>query len=157
MMSSPAPKRSHRQYRSKKTFDLHESMEIDHHPVFMNNRYYVAIKPQGLVLEFEVEQDQFQYRFKLLKVTQMYRYTSDHIIVSDQILIPFAGLCCMDPDDAIIQYFKRDIYHTRTLASQYDREWVIHDNLIQIWSQGDTREGWKFQLSNPKFWQTISE
>jgi len=154
---SSETKQSRRIRKSKpRYFDIMESFEIDQRPMYMNGSYFVAIKPQGIVLQFSIKQDGAVFRFSLKKLSHMYRYREEIEVISDQILIPLAGLCGMDPDCAILQYIRHEECHTRTMVSQYEKRWMITNNCLCIWGSKKSGGSWDLQVSDPSMWQTYS-
>lgn len=154
--SHPDSRTSTKIRRRRLSNDIMDTFEIDHRPMYVDGFYYIAIQPQGLVLQFKVNQSGHVFLFRLSKVQHTLRCKDEVNIVSDQILTPFAGLCGLDPDNAILQFWRNKEHHTRTLVSQYQKIWAITGQSLKVWPTSADSISWIVQVSDPARWQSYN-
>jgi len=127
---------------------------IDEFPMYLDNVYYIQIKPQNLILEFNVTRLGQLFSFDLLDVKHLGTYTETITVTSDQILIPLLGLTNIDQDYAIIHYTSEDNFHLRIARTQFNKQWLIHSGQLHLWKNQMNSKPWTIQVSDHHIWSS---
>jgi len=127
---------------------------IDLHPTLIEDKYYVELKSQKLMLEFDVMKTNRWYQFQLVNTVHMGRYREFINVRAEQILIPLIALTGIDIDDGILHYTKSDQFHLRIASRHMDSIWTLDQGVMNIFGRNVNCDQWMIEVTDHRYWST---
>lgn len=129
-------------------------VSIDLNPTLIEDKYFIELKAQKIVLEFDVFKTRHWYQFQLCNSVHMSRYRDYVALRAEQILIPLMCLARIDIDEGILHYMRGSDFHLRIASRHMDSIWSLENGRLNIFGCSESDDQWIIEITDHKAWST---